>query len=167
MIRLIIAACALFVAPAAFADEACSAHKWKAASMLAAVEAPVAALSGETVVSGTLPVAFAIPLTATADVFYQTPPERTPTAETNGAVVFLAAPDEAGSFYIALSERAWIDVIQNGRIVPSADFSSAAGCLLRKIVRFDLEAAPATIQISGAPSAAVLMVISRSEEPAA
>ncbi len=166
MIRMsvLLAAVSAFVlsAPAARADEVCAAHKWPAGALLAADPAPAA--SGDTLHLAPGPSAFALALSAVGETDFPIPPERAPAPESYGAVVSAAPPEGAGLYAIALSERAWIDVVQGGGIVPSTDFSGAQDCPLHKIVRFDLAAAPFTIQLSGAAEPSLLLVVAPAEE---
>ncbi len=87
-----------------------------------------------------------------ADVAYPLPPERQPKQPAAfGGVVFAEAPPVPGLYQITLSAEAWIDVAQNGQRLKSVAFSGKQGCPgMRKSVRFELSAAPVTIQISGA-----------------
>ena len=69
-----------------------------------------------------------------------------------GLVAF-AAPEKPGVYQVTLSGEGWIDLVQNGAALPSADHSGAKNCPgLRKSVRFDVGAAPVTLQINGAPA---------------
>ena len=68
--------------------------------------------------------------------------------------------DRAGLYQITLSDEAWVDVVQNGARVKSSDFSGQKACPgVRKSVRFDLAAGPATLQISNAESAKINLAI--------
>ena len=51
-------------------------------------------------------------------------------------------------------------VVQSGASIKSSDFSGQKNCPgVRKSVRFDLAAGPATVQISNAPSASIQLAI--------
>ncbi len=57
---------------------------------------------------------------------------------------------------VTLSDDAWIDVVQDGKETRSASHVGLHGCPdLRKSVRFELKAAPAKVQIRGAPRASI------------
>ena len=90
-------------------------------------------------------------------------PEREPKPDTSAAVV--NAPRlEAGLYQITLSEEAWIDVAQDGKLVKSSDFSGQRDCPgVRKTVRFPLAAGAATIEISNANVSQVKLAISPSK----
>ena len=69
-----------------------------------------------------------------------------------------------GLYQITLSDEAWIDVVQNGASVKSKDFSGKKDCPgVRKSVRFDLVAGPATLQISNADVAKMMVAIAPAE----
>jgi hypothetical protein len=77
-------------------------------------------------------------------------PEREPKGDTKAGIVRLEQLS-AGVYQVTLSDEAWIDVVQNGRRVPSVDFSGVKGCAgVRKSVRFRLGDGGSTVQISGA-----------------
>ena len=67
---------------------------------------------------------------------------------------------KAGLYQITLSDEAWIDVVENGARVKSSDFSGQKACPgVRKSVRFDLAAGPATLQISNSESPKINLAI--------
>ena len=77
-----------------------------------------------------------------------------------GAALGLAEIDKPGLYQIALSDEAWLDVVQGGAPIKSAAFSGQKNCPgVRKSVRFDLKAGPATIQISNASAATIDLAI--------
>ena len=56
-----------------------------------------------------------------------------------------------GPYNITISDEAWIDVIQGGKVLHQTGFTGSNGCHdVRKSVRFDLSNGPATILISDA-----------------
>jgi hypothetical protein len=86
-------------------------------------------------------------------------PERKPGPDRYAAVVSLPKLG-AGLYQITLSEEAWIDVVADGALVKSRDFSGQKDCPgVRKTVRFKL-AGPATIEISNASVDKILLAIS-------
>lgn len=98
-------------------------------------------------------------LKATADLAYQVPPQRSPGPGTHGAILKTTIP-KPGLYQVTLSDRAWIDVLQGGRAIPSSDFTEAPACPgLRKSVRFQLAAGPAVLELSGAPATAVTLIL--------
>ena len=77
-----------------------------------------------------------------------------------GGMLAFAAPDKAGVYQVTLSSEGWIDLVQGGAALGSADHSGAKNCPgLRKSVRFDIGAAPVVLQISGAPAETIKIAI--------
>jgi hypothetical protein len=119
------------------------------------------------IVSGAA-VAFPIPFGAVvalkpfADAKLPTPPERAPKSPDSFAGFFqVPAPKKAGSYKITLAAEGWIDVEQSGQTVKSTAFSGAQGCDgIRKSVKFDLAAAPFTVELSSIKTDEIKLVIS-------
>lgn len=109
-----------------------------------------------------IPFATAVTLLPFADAKLPTPPERAPkSAASFAGFIEAPAPKKPGVYKVTLSDGAWIDVIQNGQPVKSAAFSGVTGCEgIRKSVKFDLAAAPFTVEISGVQANAIRLVIS-------
>jgi hypothetical protein len=85
-------------------------------------------------------------------VHYVVPPERQhPVPEPHGGLVALAVGD-AGRYWIALDQSAWVDAIGNGAAIRSGNFQGQAGCRSpHKIVEFTLPAQTRLLlQFSGA-----------------
>jgi hypothetical protein len=161
---IIFAACAL--AAPAFAQEpvGCDKFKWpldKERATLNGTDLPKV-VSGERV---TFPIPFGtiVALKPFADAKLPAPPERTPKTPDSLAGYFEApAPKQPGSYKITLSAEGWIDVEQAGNAVKSTAFSSALGCEgVRKSVKFDLAAAPFTVELSGVKTDEIKIVISK------
>ena len=111
--------------------------------------------------------AFALALAPVADVAYALPPTRkkkdSGSAEFGGIVAF-AAPEKAGMYQVTLSSEGWIDLVQDGAALKSADHSGSKNCPgLRKSVRFEVSGAPVTLQISGAPAGTIKVGIRPAE----
>ncbi len=86
-------------------------------------------------------------------------PERAPKPESFGAVLTLAAPP-AGTYTVSLSAGAWIDVIQNGAPLKPEAFSGARDCPhIRKSLKFKLQSALTTLQISNAAEPEIGIVV--------
>jgi hypothetical protein len=98
--------------------------------------------------------ALRVGLEPTSSLHYVVAPERTPKAENPfGGVVTIQAPTRPGIHQVNLGEEAWMDVVQDGRAVPSTPFTRKMGCkAVRKSVRYEISPGPAIIQISGAGS---------------
>ena len=119
------------------------------------------------VVSGdrvTFPIPFGtiVALVPFADAKLPAPPERAPKSPDTFAGFFQApAPKQPGSYKITVSAEGWIDVTQADQAVKSTAFSGALGCEgIRKSVKFDLAAAPFTVELSGIKADSIKLVIS-------
>ena len=163
---LFIAAAALLSAGAAQADDGCAKFAWPLDKERAALAAP----DKETVKAGdTLAAwpkaALAVTLRPGPDGDLAMPPERKPKAETGyGGVIRLPAPGKAGVYQVALSDEAWVDVVQDGRYLRSVAHSGRTDCPgLRKVVRFELSAAPVVLQLSGVRAGTIGVVTGTAE----
>src|SRR5260370_25293800 len=139
-------------------DNNCDQFKWSIArerALFAAGAKPAA--SGATIAPGE---GYAITLAPTAAVAFSLPPERAPKPGGFGAALKLDAVDKPGPYQITLSDEAWLAVVQGRALMKSAGFSGQKDCPgVRKSVRFDLQAGPATIQISNAAGGALNLAI--------
>ena len=156
-IRLAVAVLAGLVATSAHAD--CDHFKWSIAKERASFAASPARLAA-TGSSAEVGTAYALALAE--NVKLPVTPERKPSDSRYGAVVTVPKL-EAGLYQVTLSDEAWIDVVQNGAIVKSSDFSGQRDCPgVRKTVRFHLTAAPAMIEISNSATPKLNIEISAS-----
>ncbi|SMX55549.1 conserved hypothetical protein; putative exported protein [Bradyrhizobium sp. ORS 285] len=95
-----------------------------------------------------------------AEAKLPTPPERAPKDGSFAGVTRLTAAPKAGVYTVSLSAAAWIDLVQDGRILKPIAFSGATDCDgIRKTVKYELAAQPFTLQISGAPEATIAVAI--------
>jgi hypothetical protein len=156
---------AILVAAPALAEEpvGCDKFKWpldKERATLNGTDLPKV-VSGDRVA---LPIPFStiVALKPFADATLPSPPERAPKSPDTFAGFFQApAPKQPGSYKITLSAEGWIDVAQSGNPVKSTAFSGALGCEgIRKSVKFDLAAAPFTVELSGIKADSIKLVIS-------
>lgn len=140
-------ACLLGLGGSSRADATgCAAFKWPVTREQALFSAATEARPGVAVAIGS---AVELTLTPYGDASFSIPPERSPAVGTFGGKVDVIVPPQGG-IQITLSEEAWIDVIQDGRIVHAADFSGAKSCPgIRKSVRFKLLGGAAIVQFSG------------------
>jgi hypothetical protein len=161
---LVVVSCAM--AGSAFAQEpvGCDKFKWpldKERATLNGTDLPKV-VSGANV---TFPIPFAtiVGLVPFADAKLPAPPERAPKSPDSFAGFFQApAPKQPGSYKITLSAEGWIDVTQAGQAVKSTAFSGALGCEgIRKSVKFDLAAAPFTVELSSVKADEIKVVISK------
>jgi len=163
MRRTVFALAALLVAAPALAQEpvGCDKFKWpldKERDMLANPAALPA--SGAVTVTAPLASAFKLGLFPADAAKLPMPPTRAPKPGTNAGAVSIPALPKSGIYRITLSEGAWIDVFQDNKDVKSVAFSGATGCAgVRKSVKFELDAKPFIIEISGTGARSVSFVI--------
>ncbi|VIO66523.1 hypothetical protein CI1B_16450 [Bradyrhizobium ivorense] len=155
-------------APAVAAEEpsGCDKFKWPIDHARAALTAPDRTRLASGSEQAALPsTAITLALVAPADAKLPTPPERAPKEGTfAGFASFRTAP-KAGLYTISLSAGAWIDVVQDGRVLKPKAFSDATDCDgIRKTVKFELAASPFVLQVSGARENALSVVIQPADE---
>jgi hypothetical protein len=164
MKSILITLLACLVAAPALAEEpvGCDKFKWpldKERATLNGTDLPKI-VSGDRVA---FPVPFAtiVGLKPFADAKLPAPPERAPKSADSFAGYFqIRAPARAGTYKITLSSEGWVDVVQAAHAVKSSAFSGALGCDgVRKSVKFELSAAPFTVELSGVPADAIKMAI--------
>jgi hypothetical protein len=155
---------AFLVAAPALAEEpvGCDKFKWpldKERATLNGSDLPKI-VSGERV-AFPIPFATIVALVPFADAKLPAAPERAPKSPDSFAGYFqVRAPARAGTYKITLSAEGWIDVTQAAHAVKSIAFSGALGCEgVRKSVKFDLAAAPFTVELSGVPADTIKMAI--------
>jgi len=102
-----------------------------------------------------------LPLVPFAEAKLPTPPGRQPKSpDSYAGFVRYAALPRAATYRVALSDAAWIDVVQDGQEVKSIDHSGALGCDgIRKSVRFNLTASPFVIEVSGTTGRDIAIVV--------
>ena len=156
-------AVALLLASSAHAEAAapCTGFTWPVAREVAAAEAaPAEPIASGTTLSSWPQGAVRLALTPGGEVTFPLPPERAPKPNTAAGFIVLPAPAAPGAYQVSLGGKAWIDVIQNGKTLPSGAHTSDAACpVLHKSVRFDLIAAPVTLQISGGDATSIVITI--------
>ena len=110
-----------------------------------------------------LPFATMVTLLPFSEVKFPVAPERAPKSDnTFAGFVEAPAPAQSGTYKITLSSEGWIDVAQNGERIKSITATGATGCDgVRKSVKFQLRAAPFTVQLSGVPANSIGIAISR------
>jgi hypothetical protein len=156
---------AILVAAPALAEEpvGCDKFKWpldKERATLNGTDLPKI-VSGDRV---TFPIPFGtiVALVPFADAKLPMPPDRAPKSPDTFAGFFQApAPKQAGRYKITISAEGWIDVTQSGNTVKATAFSGALGCEgIRKSVKFDLAAAPFTVELTGVKADTIKIAIS-------
>src|SRR5271154_2530203 len=162
-----VAASLLAATPALAAEEpsGCDKFKWNIDHERAALTAPdrVKLASGGDMAA--LPsTGMTLALTAPADAKLPTPPERAPKDGTFAGFTKLTAAPKAGIYTISLSAGAWIDVVQDGHFLKPKAFSGATDCDgIRKTMKYEFEAKPFVLQISGIKEDSVSVAILPSE----
>ena len=95
-----------------------------------------------------------------AEAKLPTAPERAPKDGTFAGLTRIAAAPKAGVYTISLSTAAWIDVVQDGKILKPIAFSGATDCDgIRKTVKYELGPQPFALQVSGAPETTIAVAI--------
>jgi hypothetical protein len=156
-LRLALAAVAVLAAAPALA--ACDEPGWDLPALVAVLGRAAAVDTGAPLArdAGT---AVTIDLAPQADVTFDLPPERPPRNTDPRAGVVRFAAGAAGSYVVALSDAAWIDIVQDGALVASGDFLGIHDCPgIRKVVAFDLSDAPFTLQLGDADVAAIAVAL--------
>jgi hypothetical protein len=153
---------ALSAAVPAMAQEpvGCDKFKWPLEHERTLLASPTQLSSGAAMAQP-LGAAVMLALAPLADAKLPVAPSRAPKSPDSYAG-FVSAPAvaKAGTYRVTLSAPAWIDVIQNGQALKSTAFSGASGCAgLAKSVKFELSAAPFTIELSGTAAHALSFVV--------
>jgi hypothetical protein len=164
IILAILAAMASVAGPAMAQDAGCDKFAWplthERALFAAADKRPLIAGAELAAIPAN---AIALRLQPAAQAMFVLPPERKPKSENwFGGGVRLPAPEKPGSYQFTLSQEAWIDVVQDGRYARSIGSTGRGDCSgLRKSVRFELNATPFVVQLSGVATETVDLAISR------
>lgn len=104
-----------------------------------------------------------IELRPAVTVGYVVPPEREPAAGARGATLAVDVP-AAGRYQVALSGRAWVDMVVGQRRLNSVRHGHGPRCsTIRKLVAFDLPAGRHLLQLSGSEESAIQVMIARDE----
>jgi len=95
------------------------------------------------------------------DVRFVMAPEKPGSAGSYGGMLSLDVR-EAGTYQVALSAGAWLDMVQDGSAVASTGHAHGAECPgLRKMVSFPLKPGRHVIQLSGNKEDTIQVVVSR------
>jgi hypothetical protein len=99
-------------------------------------------------------------LRPTADAKLPNAPKPAPRDGTFAGLARITAAPKAGVYTVSLSAGAWIDVVQDGRVLKPIAFSGATDCEgIRKTVKYELAPQPFVLQVSGAPEDAISIAI--------
>lgn len=150
---------ALAVLAAAPAFATCDDPAWDTTTVIARLGATVPPAAGQSFDRGASS-GFTVALAPVAGVPFDIPPERPPrNPDPRGAVLHFGA-GAAGTYGVALSERAWIDVVQDGKYLAPVAFADFMDCTeLHKIVAFEIGAGPFTLQFSDATAPSIAAAI--------
>ena len=164
---LLIALVLLGTAPAYAAEEpsGCDKFKWNIDRERAALTAPDRAKLASGGDLAALPsTGVTLALRAPAEAKLPSPPERAPREGTfAGFASFKSAP-KAGIYTVSLSTGGWVDVVQDGHFLKPKGFSGATDCDgIRKTMKYEIEAKPFVLQISGIKEDSVSIAILPSE----
>jgi hypothetical protein len=124
---------------------------WTGGTDMAAAVSP-SGLSQARLASG---AAAHLTLSPARELTYSLPPEKAPAADSKGGLAVLSIR-EAGTYRIALSLAAWIDVVKDGQFQTAIAHGHGPACTtIRKMVDFALTPGTYVLQISGAPEARI------------
>lgn len=151
----------LLAASSALADEprGCDKFAWNIADaqhLLATPRPPGAGPNDRNTAT-----AISLSLAPLANAKLKLPPERTSSnpGSLAGSVEFASAAHVA-TYAITLSAAAWIDVVQDGKYLKPVAFTGALACPeVRKSVKFRIGPGPFTLQLSGATSDTIDLVV--------
>jgi hypothetical protein len=106
---------------------------------------------------------YELALTPQSEVSFAHPPSKR--ALSDGAFAGMAKVHitTPGVYRVAIDGAFWIDVLADGKLLTSGDFTGAHGCkTLRKLVEFPMPAGDVLVQLSGAGVAHVHMAMTPS-----
>jgi len=104
---------------------------------------------------------YRLSLTAQQNVTFAVAPGKK--ALTDGAfagIVRFKVPS-AGTYRVAIDRPFWIDVVQDGKLINSSDFTGERGCAPHKIVAYSIPAGSLLLQVSGQVTPQVSISITR------
>ncbi|MFT4075979.1 MAG: hypothetical protein QM647_10665 [Asticcacaulis sp.] len=105
--------------------------------------------------------AYDLTLLSVAQVMYPVAADKAPMVNSFGGLLSLKVT-ETGTYTVALDDKAWVDVVRDGKIVKSVSHNQGPACTtVHKAVDFTLEPGVYAIQLSNAPSASLKLLIIR------
>ena len=100
-------------------------------------------------------------LLQTSNVDYPVRPEKPGGSVSHGGLFSLNVT-EPGTYRVALSTPAWVEVVKDGKAVPSGSFGHGPECTtIRKIVEFPLTAGTHVVEIAANAESAVNILVVR------
>jgi len=160
---LFLALALLGTTPAWAAEEpsGCDKFKWPVERERAVLTAPDRVRLASGIELSSLPsTGIILALGATAEAKLPSPPERAPKEGTYAGFASIKAAPKAGLYTISLSTGGWVDVVQDGHFLKPKAFSGATDCDgIRKTMKYQLEAKPFVLQVSGTKEDSVSIAI--------
>ena len=153
---------------AAFAAEepsGCDKFKWNIDRERAALTAPdrVNLASGGDL-AAVPSTGMMISLRAPGEAQLPSPPERAPKDGTFAGFANIKTAPKAGLYTVSLSAGGWVDLVQDGHFLKPKAFSGATDCDgIRKTMKYEIEAKPFVLQVSGTRENSVSIAILPSE----
>jgi hypothetical protein len=142
------------------AADPCDGFAWNVAHERAVFATPAVAVTAATAAGPAPTLAldklYDIALTPQSKVSFVLAPEKKTLADGAYAGMVTLHIPAAGKYRVSMSEGFWIDVIAEGKFMPTDDFTGSHGCRApRKIVQFVLPAGDLTLQFSNTNTASV------------
>lgn len=164
VVGLVASACLTNAAGLLAADVACSAWRWDTSreqalfrTDAAAVDAAASTETAPRIGTGRLYDAILAPQQKVA---FAVAPGKTMLADGTHAGLLQFSVEQAGLYRVAIDQHSWLDVLHEGRALPSKDFQGSPGCAPQKMVIYELPAqAMLLLQISGNPTDHVRLTI--------
>jgi hypothetical protein len=154
------------------ADDRCGEFKWNVTqerSLFAGSARPVMAARDGTAPPALVPAQlYDVTLSPQADVhFPQTPAKKVSVDGAFGGIARVHVA-QAGLYRISLDVGAWVDLVDQNKLLPTNDFVGQQGCdAPHKIVQFDLHTGDLVLQLSGSSNQHVHLTITHSPGAAA
>jgi hypothetical protein len=142
------------------AADPCDGFAWNVSHERAVFATPAVAVTAATSAGPAPTLAldklYDIALTPQGKVNFALAPEKKTLADGAYAGLVTLHIPAAGKYRVSMSEGFWIDLIADGRFLPTDDFTGSHGCRApRKIVQFVLPAGDLTLQFSNTNTASV------------
>jgi|SRR5580698_700648 hypothetical protein len=146
------------------AADPCDGFTWNVAHERAVFAMPAASVSAAAAAGAAPTLAidrlYDIALTPQDKVRFVLAPEKKTLADGAYAGMVTLHIPAAGKYRVSMSEGFWIDLIADGKFVPTDDFTGSHGCRApRKIVQFVLPAGDLTLQFANTNSPGVQVTV--------
>jgi hypothetical protein len=142
------------------AADPCDGFTWNVSHEREVFATPAVAVTAATATGSSPTLAldklYDIALTPQGKVSFALAPEKKTLADGAYAGMVRLHIPAAGKYRVSMSEGFWIDVVADGKFVPTDDFTGSHGCRApRKVVQFVLPAGDLTLQFSNTNAASV------------